>query len=304
MALGGHHHDFATLLALAHRAEDAGFRALYVDGDLSFRASRPDAIVLHSLTATAALLARTARIEIGSLRLVTHWNAAQLAQAVATTNAIAPGRLRLLLGIGADRPADARVGLPNPDRAERLARLDEYLAVLPALLRGDAVQYGGRFAQLDGFSLGPLAGRHAPPIELAGRSAALVERVARFADAWDVNLPPVPRLVAAAYDALAAACQRAGRSPDSVTRSMWITTRVGSRRSAGLRRAFARNNPFYPQLSDPELDQAVVAGDALECLEQFDEIRASLGIGLPIVDLSGLSAARCRRAIDALAARA
>jgi len=303
VALGGHLHDLKTLVSLARSAEAAGFRALYLDGDLSFRASRPEAQVLHSMTATAALLARTRRIEIGSLRLVTHWNAAQLAQASATASHIAPGRLRLFLGTGAARSADARIGLPNPSRAQRLARLDEFLAVLPALFRGECVSHRGRFVRLEAFTLyppadGPLS------IELAGRSAALLERVARGADRWDINLPPVPRLVRAAERALASACQRVGRAPDSIVRSMWITTRVAAHADAALRCAFPRNNPFYPPLTDAELDQAIVAGEPLECLDELERIGEIFSIALPIVDLSGQSGEACRRALDALASHA
>ena len=110
--LGGYHRSFDEALALVLRAEALGYRAAYVDGDVSVVPSRGDAPVLEGWTATVAYLARTERIEIGSIRLVHHWNAARLAQAVATVESIAPGRLRLLASIGG-QPADRRFGFPN-----------------------------------------------------------------------------------------------------------------------------------------------------------------------------------------------
>src|SRR5512134_160846 len=117
--LGGHHRDFAETLALVRCAESLGYRAVYVDGDVSVVASRGDAPVLHGWTATVAYLAATERIEIGSIRLVHHWNPAQLAQAVATAECIAPGRLRLLASIGG-QAADRRFGLAVPPVGERI----------------------------------------------------------------------------------------------------------------------------------------------------------------------------------------
>jgi alkanesulfonate monooxygenase SsuD/methylene tetrahydromethanopterin reductase-like flavin-dependent oxidoreductase (luciferase family) len=103
------------------RAEALGYRCAFVDGDVSMLPSRGEGDVLDGWTVTAALLAATERIEIGSIRLVHHWNAAKLAQAVATAERIAPGRLRLQISIGA-QPADARFGLPFPPAASSGSR--------------------------------------------------------------------------------------------------------------------------------------------------------------------------------------
>ena len=94
-------------------AEALGFDTVYVDGDVSQLSSRRDADVLDGWTVTLALLAATHRIRIGSIRLVHHWNTAQLAQAVASAERIFPGRLRFFASIG-ERPEDARFGLPRP----------------------------------------------------------------------------------------------------------------------------------------------------------------------------------------------
>ena len=86
-----------------------------MDGDVSMLASKSERDVLHGWTVHDRLLAHTERIQIGSIRLVHHWNAAQLAQAVATAERLWPGRLRCVIAAG-DRPNDASFGLPEAAR--------------------------------------------------------------------------------------------------------------------------------------------------------------------------------------------
>src|SRR5207249_2157986 len=93
------------LIALVARAEELGYDTAYIDGDVSQLAARRETDVLDGWTATTALIARTRRIRIASIRLVQHWNAAHLAQVAATADRIAPGRLHFFASIG-DRPED------------------------------------------------------------------------------------------------------------------------------------------------------------------------------------------------------
>ena len=90
VSLAWHVHPWEELLALVQRAEELGYAAAFVDGDISMFASDSERDVLDGWTVTTALLARTQRIQIGSIRLVHHWNAARLAQAVATAERLAP----------------------------------------------------------------------------------------------------------------------------------------------------------------------------------------------------------------------
>ncbi len=77
VAFGWHSFAWEELAALVERAEALGYAAAYVDGDVSMLGVRRDADVLDGWTVTTALIARTRRIPIGSLRLVEHWNAAR-----------------------------------------------------------------------------------------------------------------------------------------------------------------------------------------------------------------------------------
>jgi alkanesulfonate monooxygenase SsuD/methylene tetrahydromethanopterin reductase-like flavin-dependent oxidoreductase (luciferase family) len=298
IALTWHVLPFEELLALVRRAEALGFSAVYVDGDVSLLARRRD--VLDGWTLTGALLARTERIEIGSIRLVTHWNAARLAQAVATQERITPGRLRFLISVGA-QPIDRRFGLPFPPAPERIARLRETLDALRALWRGEVVTRRGAHVQLEEAWISPVPARPIP-IAVAGRGPALLEVVAEQADAWDVNLPALAPRVSAAAARLDAACRRLGRDPRTLRRSMWIFTRPGwDPADPRLPAEFRRWNPWFAELAPGEIAEAVVAGSGDACRQRLQALAAALGLDEPVADLSGLDAAEAARALALLA---
>jgi len=164
IALGWHTFAWEELLDLVQRAEALGYAAAYVDGDVSMLGVREETEVLDGWTVTEALILRTQRIQIGSIRLVQHWNAAHLAQAVATLERIAPGRLRFFVSIG-DRPEDPRFGLPRLPASARIRWLDETLAAVRGLWRGESVSMAGEFVQLDAARVRPVVGEGTLPIE-------------------------------------------------------------------------------------------------------------------------------------------
>ena len=299
--LGGHHRDFEEVLALLLRAEALGYRAAYVDGDVSIVPSRGEGAVLDGWTATVALLARTTRIEIGSIRLVHHWNAARLAQAVATAECVAPGRLRFLASIGG-QPADRRFGFALPAVSDRIDWLDEMLTALRRLWAGERVTLHGRFVTLDDALVRPLPRGGQMPIEVGGAGARLLDVVARHASRWDLNVPPVARLVRAATERLAVACAANDRDPASIGCAMWVLARPDrAAEDASLTGEFRRWHPWFRTLPDAEVGDAILAGPASRCRDRIASIREDLGVDLPVLDLAGLPQDASERALEALA---
>lgn len=299
VAFGWHSLAWEALLELVQRAEAQGFDTVYVDGDVSQLGQRRDVDVLDGWTVTTALLARTSRIRIGSIRLVHHWNAARLAQAAVTIERIFPGRLRFFTSIG-ERPEDARFGLPTAPVGDRIDWLDESLDALRALWRGEDVTRTGRFVRLDRARVRPTPPAGALPIEVGARRRRLLEVVARHADAWNVNLPPIPARVARAAGELAEACGRAGRDPASIARRMLIFARAhpGSSRERALQE-FRCLNPWWADLSDAEVTPALAVGDAAACRAQVAALAAPLALELPILDLTGADAPTAHDTLDA-----
>ena len=301
VAFAWHVHPWEVLLDLVRRAEALGYAAAFVDGDVSMLDARTEAEALDGWTVTTALLAQTQRIPIGSMRLVEHWNAARLAQAAATQERLAPGRLRFAITIG-DRKIDARFGFPRLAAAERSAWLDETLTAVRALWRGETVTLRGRHVQLDGARVRPMPPGGGIPIAIAARGPQMLELVAAHADVWDINLPPVAARVHRAEAWLEAACQRRGRDPSAIARSMWIFTRVGDAVDAtGALKEFRRLNPWFAAIPDSEVAKALVVGRGEHCRERLRTLASDLRIDLPIVDLSGLPGDATRRTLEALA---
>jgi alkanesulfonate monooxygenase SsuD/methylene tetrahydromethanopterin reductase-like flavin-dependent oxidoreductase (luciferase family) len=301
VSFGWHCLPFEELLALVRRAESLGYAAVYLDGDVSVIDRRGEDDVLDGWTLTVALLAATERIQVGSIRLPHHWNAAKLAQAAATAERMFPGRLRFLASIGAQR-ADRRFGLHFPPAAERIAWLDETLEAVRALWRGERVTRAGRFVQLEGALVRPIPPQGRIPIEVGARRPRLLEVVARHGDRWDVNLPPVRRRVEEAAGALARACAAQGRDAAGIGRSMQIFARPDrDPADPALREEFLRWSPWYADLPEGELREAIVAGSPASCRARIEAIRRDLAIDLPVIDCGGLHHDAARHTIDALA---
>ena len=84
IALAWHTLCWEELLEITRIAAERGYEVLYHDGDVTMLGSDSQRDVLHGWTVSNALIARSERIHIASIRLVQHWNAPHLAQAIAT----------------------------------------------------------------------------------------------------------------------------------------------------------------------------------------------------------------------------
>lgn len=300
VAFGWHQLDFEALRELVRHAETLGYAAAYVDGDVSLIPSLGAAEVLDGFSVTTALLAATQRITVSSIRLVHHWNVARLAQTSATLERIFPGRTRLFISIGGQK-SDRRFGLPLPGVAGRIAWLDETLGAIRTLWRGEEVSLAGRFVTLDRARVTP-ALNPPPPIEVGARSPRLLGVAAAHADAWNVNLPPLPALVRPARAALDRACGERGRPPGSVALRCQVFVRPGEDPAdPALLTCYRRFNPWFGAIPDAELSAAIVAGSPQECRARLAALREELQLELPIIDLTGLPRDAARRALDALA---
>jgi alkanesulfonate monooxygenase SsuD/methylene tetrahydromethanopterin reductase-like flavin-dependent oxidoreductase (luciferase family) len=300
IALGWHSLCWEELLELTQLAEARGFAVVYHDGDVTMLGSDSQRDVLHGFTVSNALIARTQRIEVTSIRLVQHWNAPHLAQAIATAERIAPGRLGVFASIG-ERPEDPAFGIPRLSTGQRIQLLDEAADAIRALLRGEEVTRDGTFVKLAGARVRPVP-PHPIRLELAGRRPRLLRVIARHADIWNLNWPPIPARVSQAEAYLRAACDEIGRDPDSLERRMWIFTRVRDPNPDVDRAEFRRLNPWFAELGDAEVDAASIVGKPQACWERLLEVASSMHIDLPVIDLSGSDYASVRSAIDALPA--
>jgi probable F420-dependent oxidoreductase len=161
---------------LVEQLEHDGWDSLW----LSDVATGPGVAPLPMLAAVAA---RTERLKLGTSVLVAPpRNPLLLAKELATVDVVSGGRLFPVLGIGQAAPDElAALGVP---REERGARLEECMAIVRELWRGEPVTFDGRFSRLEQVTLSPRPTRPRIELWLGGSTPPAVRRVARVADGW------------------------------------------------------------------------------------------------------------------------
>lgn len=139
--------------------------------------------VLPPLTALAAAAAVTDRVSLCTMVVNNELrHPAVLANEAALVSELSGGRF--VLGIGAGHAEDEHdaIGQPLPAPAERIARLEESVVALRALLAGDTVTTDGPHLRLTGATASPRPS-HPVPLLVGGGSRGVLRVAARHADA-------------------------------------------------------------------------------------------------------------------------
>lgn len=207
--------------AFAQQADEGGLDSVWIcDHFVSGEPGRPDEGIHEAWTLTAALAAVTERVRLGQLvTCVSFRNPALLAKMATTADAISGGRLVLGLGAGWYDPEYEAFGYPTD---HRVGRLEEALAIIAPLLRGETVTHAGRYHWANQAVLLPRPERRIP-ILIAGDGARLLRLTARHADMWNTAWFAVPddelqRRLAAIDEALATE----GRDPKTLERTVGV----------------------------------------------------------------------------------
>ena len=273
------------LVEICHVARDSGFSAV----------TMPQHWVSHPTIwpQPFQVLARLAP-ETGDMRLLTGivllplHNPVQIAEDAATLDHICRGRFTLGVGIGYRETELEAVGATRKDRAPRLT---ESIELMKRLWSGEEVDHEGRYWTLHGARMGflPVQQPH-PPIWIACQSDGAVRRAARIADACyiapQVGFDDLPALIAAYHD------ERAGRPAGNVSVSRGVAFAKDRETAAAEAQAAAESSyRMYSTWnmqedtmvrinieSDSRVDDWAVAGNAGDCLEQFDRMTGQ-GVG-------------------------
>ena len=229
-------------LAIARRAESAGFEAMFrSDHYASFPG---DAVVL------AGLARETSTIRLGALvSPVTFRHPGNFAKLVTTVDEMSNGRIEVGVGAGWNDDDHAPLGLPFPPIGERADLLEDQLALLHGLWEEPAGwDYDGKQIRVRGAALraGPVQrddrpigknGRRRPRILTGGEGSPRGFRIAAtYADEFNITSSS-PETVAEKQRALDEACRAIGRDPSSLTRSAMVGTLVGRDDAEVARRA-------------------------------------------------------------------
>ena len=151
-----------------------------------------------------------------------------LAKALATLDRVCGGRLDIGLGAGWYQPEYEAIGMPMPSPGVRVRRLREATEIVCGLLGGDELTYQGEFFQLTGACVDPPALQTPrPPVFLGGRGDQVLATVAAVADGWNTCWAWTHDDYRERVRVLDQACERIGRDPTTVWRSLGLYALVG-----------------------------------------------------------------------------
>ncbi len=168
-------------------AEAAGFSAVWCWDHFVSRGRNKTTPVLECWTTLAAAAAATERIRVGSfVTNVMNRHPSVLARIVATLEEQSGGRVEVGIGVGGSAAEMEAYGIPFPAPRERVAVLEEQVAVLRALWNGGPAQFDGRFFTLRDAWAYPVP-QPAPRITVGGEKPAGARLAARVGDAWTTN---------------------------------------------------------------------------------------------------------------------
>lgn len=176
------------VVAVAREAERLGFDSVWVSDHLVFDLAKyggsPEPIgCLEPLTTLSVLAAETSVVRLGTMVLCNELRPpALVAKMAATLDRASGGRLELGIGAGWYEGDFTPFGIPFPRPGVRLARLEESVGVIRALLTGEPVTFEGRHYRLDGAIARPPA---SVPIWVGGKGDRAVALAGRVGDGWN-----------------------------------------------------------------------------------------------------------------------
>jgi alkanesulfonate monooxygenase SsuD/methylene tetrahydromethanopterin reductase-like flavin-dependent oxidoreductase (luciferase family) len=170
-----------AVLRLAQAAEAAGWEGLFVWDHLAYVFGWPGADPWVLLSAVAAT---TTRLKLGvDVTPLPRRRPQVLAHTLVTLDRLSQGRVIFGAGLGGTVEEFNLFGEPD-DVRRRAAMLDEGLELLDGLLRGEKVDYQGKYYTARGVTMTPLPVQQPrPPIWIGGESKAALHRAALW-DGW------------------------------------------------------------------------------------------------------------------------
>jgi len=169
---------YDEMLELGREIEEAGLDSAWV----SEHHFLEDDYLSGVTPALGALAAVTEEIEIGScIALAPLYDAVRLAEDIATVDQISGGRTTLGLAIGSNVEEFDAFGIPDEERAERLA---DTVEVLRGAWSEGPLEYDPEFHDISSEVTVTPKPAHDVPIMLGGAARPAVRRAARTGDAW------------------------------------------------------------------------------------------------------------------------
>ncbi|MER5777914.1 LLM class F420-dependent oxidoreductase [Streptomyces sp. NPDC002039] len=279
--------SYDTLLTVAKATEDLGFDAFF-RSDHYLRMGSADGLPgpTDAWITLAGLARETSRIRLGTLMTAgTFRLPGVLAIQVAQVDQMSGGRVELGLGAGWFEDEHKAYGIPFP--AERMARLEEQLAIVTGLWAtapGATFDHRGTHYQVENSPALPKPAQAKVPVLIGGHGAKRTPRLAaRYADEFNMPFASIADSERQ-FGRVRAAAEQAGRKPGELVYSNALVVCVGRDDAEVARRAAAIGREV------DELKANGLAGSPAEVVEKigaYGAIGASR-IYLQLLDLDDL----------------
>jgi alkanesulfonate monooxygenase SsuD/methylene tetrahydromethanopterin reductase-like flavin-dependent oxidoreductase (luciferase family) len=179
----------------AQAAEAAGFAGVWCWDHFISQGNDKQTPVLECWTTLTAAAAATSSLRVGSfVSNVMNRHPAVLARMLATISDQSGARVDLGIGVGGNPEEMAAYGITFPSPPERVAVLEEAVAVMRALWSGGPVDYDGRLFKLRAAHAFPVPAP-APRVIVGGEKPAGARLAARVGDGWTTNGPDYEHLL-------------------------------------------------------------------------------------------------------------
>lgn len=309
--------QFTERLALVRAARDLGFDSVWL-GEHYLSYPEP---WFQNLIALARFAAEAGPLGLGAIVLLPLHHPIELAEQVATLDALSNGRAMLTLALGWRAAEFAAFGV---DVRDRVGRFTEALTLLTQLWTQDEVTFAGRHFRIHGVRPRnrPVQQPH-PPLWLGASSAAAVRRAVRLGHPWFTSAhTPVADLRALAAAYRAALAERGQAIPERAI--LFRHLHVAADRATALHEATPFLASYYQQFGRWGLfrdvigtgqtevgvdellaDGRVLVGDPDDVLQALGRYRHEIGLPGVVfrVGWTGMPAATVERCLQLLAER-
>lgn len=222
---------------------------------------------LECLASLAALAIDTEHVRIGTCVLAMDYRQpAVLANALATIDHLATGRLDVGLGAGWNVQEYSAYGIPFERIGKRLDRLEEGIQVLRALWEEPEANFQGRHYQLTDALCEPKPLQSRVPIWIGGvGEKRTLQLVARYAYGWNA-----PYLTVEDWQRLSGVldkwCERVGRDPSGIQRDVNLSFHLAAN-EADLPRAVAHFEEVFGPSGDRFRQRGAILGTPSEAID-------------------------------------
>lgn len=221
-------YSYQDILDAAAAAKAAGFETFFRSDHYSSFPGAPDQAATDAWTTLAGLARDIDGIGLGSMvSPVTFRIPGSFAKVVATVDDMAgPGRVEMGVGAGWNDGEHAALGLPYPGTIERVDRMEEELAILRGLWdEPDGWSFDGEHYQVRDALFRPKGKR--PNLIVGGTGKPRSLRLgATYADEYNISSSN-PAEVVEIMGRLDEACEKQGRDPRTLTRSVMAGVLIG-----------------------------------------------------------------------------